>query len=80
MKDSLKVLRVKKKLTQKELAEKIGVTEATISKWERGKSFPDVPKIDKLAEIFGVRYSDINFYDNDTLKACKTFKNKKYAS
>lgn len=66
--DSLKVLRVKKSLTQKQLAKKVGVTESTISKWERGIAFPDIPKINKLEEVFNVRYSDINFYSIDTLK------------
>lgn len=41
-------------MTQAELAEKMGVTDKAVSKWERDLSFPDVSSIPKLAEIFGV--------------------------
>ena len=37
-------------LTQKQLAEKIGVSDRTISKWERGVGFPDVSLIEPLAD------------------------------
>ena len=35
-------LRKKKNLTQKDLAEKLYVSDKTVSKWERGKSYPDL--------------------------------------
>lgn len=47
-------LRKDNNMTQAELAEKMGVTDKAVSKWERDLSFPDVSSIPKLAEIFGV--------------------------
>ncbi len=47
-------LRKAKGLTQKAVAEKIGVLPKTVSKWETGHGFPDVSSVSKLAEVFGV--------------------------
>ncbi len=47
-------LRKSQGMTQLELAEKMGVTDKAVSKWERDLSYPDVGSIPKLAEIFGV--------------------------
>ena len=41
-------------MTQLDLAEKMGVTDKAVSKWERDLSCPDVSSLPKLAEIFGV--------------------------
>ncbi|WP_293870894.1 helix-turn-helix transcriptional regulator [Flavobacterium sp.] len=49
----LKLLREKRKLSQEELAYKIGVVQATIGNWERGKSIK-VDYIPKLADILEV--------------------------
>ena len=50
-------LRKSQGMTQLELAEKMGVTDKAVSKWERDLSYPDVGSIPKLAEIFGVKGS-----------------------
>ena len=42
------------KLTQDQLAEKLGVTAQAVSKWENDQSCPDIATLPKLAEIFGV--------------------------
>ncbi len=47
-------LRRKKGLTQEELADKMGVTRQSVSKWESGQSLPDLEKIIKLSELFEV--------------------------
>ncbi len=47
-------LRKDKGMTQLELAEKMGVTDKAVSKWERDLSFPDINSIPKLAEIFEI--------------------------
>ena len=47
-------LRKSKGLTQKDIAEKLGVVPKTVSKWETGHGFPDVSMISALADIFGV--------------------------
>ncbi len=51
--------RKEKKLTQKTLAETIGVTDKAISKWERGLSYPDVSLLIPLSEALGVSISEI---------------------
>lgn len=47
-------LRREKGMTQKEVAEKLGVCAKTVSKWETGRGFPDVALIPKLSEVFRV--------------------------
>ncbi|MBE6708473.1 MAG: helix-turn-helix transcriptional regulator [Ruminococcaceae bacterium] len=47
-------LRNAKNITQLELAEKLGVTDRAVSKWETGGSFPDIVLLPQIADIFGV--------------------------
>ena len=47
-------LRAEKGLTQKAVAETIGITPKTVSKWETGRGFPDVSLIPQLSGIFQV--------------------------
>lgn len=58
---TLKSARVNKGLTQIKAAKLIGITVDTLSNYERGKSFPDVPIIQKIEEVYGVSYSDLIF-------------------
>ena len=64
---SLKAARVNKNLTQKEAAKLIGISEDALRNYERGKSFPNVPTIKKVEEVYGVQYSDIIFLPNSTV-------------
>lgn len=41
-------------LTQKQVADRLGITAKTVSKWETGRGFPDVSSISSLAAVFGV--------------------------
>lgn len=50
----IRSLRIKNKLTQKQLAEKINVSDKTVSKWETGKGCPDISLLTELAEVFQV--------------------------
>ena len=50
----IKELRKQKKLTQKQLAEKINVDCSAVTKWETGKANPDFEKQQFLADFFGV--------------------------
>ena len=52
-------LRKEKNLTQKELAEKVFVGDKAISKWETGKSFPDLSTISLLAEALDVNIVEL---------------------
>ena len=56
---TIKELREKRKLTQKELAEKISVSDKTISKWETGKGLPDIAIIEELAKALGVSIAEL---------------------
>jgi len=47
-------LRKEKGMTQKELAEKMNVTDKAVSKWERNLSCPDINSIPALAEVLDV--------------------------
>lgn len=52
-------LRKQQGMTQLELAEKIGVTDKAVSKWERDLSCPDINSLPNLAEILGVSVEDL---------------------
>ena len=43
----------------------IGISVDTLSNYERGKTFPDVPTIKKIEEVYNVKYDDINFLLNN---------------
>lgn len=51
--------RKEKGMTQAELAEKMGVTDKAVSKWERDLSCPDINSLPKLAEIFEISVDDL---------------------
>lgn len=46
-------------LSQRQLADKLGVTDKAVSKWERGLGFPDIKTIEPLAEALGVSILEI---------------------
>ncbi|MDR0917343.1 MAG: helix-turn-helix domain-containing protein [Oscillospiraceae bacterium] len=57
--ENLKKLRRASDLTQEELAEIIGVSPQTVSKWERGENFPDITFLPALANYFEVTVDDL---------------------
>ena len=50
--------RKEKNLTQKQLGEELGVSDRAVSKWENGKSFPDISLIEPLCQILGISVSE----------------------
>ena len=52
-------LRKQRGMTQLDLAEKMGVTDKAVSKWERDLSCPDINSIPNLAEILGVSVEEL---------------------
>ena len=52
-------LRKQHGMTQLELAEKMGVTDKAVSKWERDLSCPDINSIPNLAQILGVSVEEL---------------------
>lgn len=55
----IKKLRKEKKLTQSELATKLGVTDKSISNWENGKNMPDLSLFKPLCEILDITINDL---------------------
>lgn len=51
--------RKEKKLTQNELAEKLGITDKAISKWENGRCMPDVSLLKELCSILDVTINEL---------------------
>ena len=52
-------LRKEKNMTQEELAEKLGVTAKSISRWENGKTMPDLSLFNPMCEILGITVNDL---------------------
>ena len=50
--DNLKKYRLLKNLTQEDIAEMLNITPQSVSKWERGESYPDITFLPALANIF----------------------------
>lgn len=53
----IKTIRKENKLTQKDLADRLGVTFQAVSKWENGKNLPDIAIIKRIAEEFSIDLS-----------------------
>ena len=52
-------VRKEKNLTQKELAEKLGITDRAISKWENSRGMPEVSLMKPLCDILGITVSEL---------------------
>lgn len=61
---TLKAARVNKELTQTEAAKMLGIAVDTLRQYEAGNTFPDVPMIKKIEELYNVSYNDINFFSS----------------
>jgi len=46
-------------LTQKQLADELGVESITVSRWERGVTTPSLPRLRRIAELTGTTVSDL---------------------
>lgn len=58
-------MRKLRRLTQEDIAEKVGVTRQAVAKWEAGETVPDLDKCKMLAEILGVSLDDLANYEPD---------------
>ena len=52
-------LRKEKEMTQKELADKLGVTDRAVSKWENGRGMPDVSLLRKISDTFEITVNEL---------------------
>ena len=55
----IKELREKKNMTQAELAEKLCVSDKTVSKWETAKGYPDISLLEPIAKILSVSITEL---------------------
>lgn len=63
--DNITELRKYHDFSQEELAERIGVSRQTLSKYETGESLPDIEKCKLLADVFGVTVDDLISFDKE---------------
>lgn len=56
---AIRALREKSRLTQAQLAEKLQVSDKTISKWETGKGYPDITLLEPLAKALSVSVTEL---------------------
>ena len=57
--NTIKELREKKKYTQKELAERLKISDKAVSKWETNRGLPDIGIIEDLAKVLGVSIAEL---------------------
>lgn len=55
----IKELREKNNMTQLQLADRLGVSDKTISKWETAKGYPDITLLEPIAEAFSVSVTEL---------------------
>ena len=73
--NSLYESRKKKGLSQEEVAEKLGVSRQTISKWETEETVPDIYQAKKLAKIYGLSLDELIDVDLDQKEIEEVIKN-----
>ena len=66
---TLQRLRLKKKMTQQQLAEKLGVSPVTVSGWELGRRVPEPHTLSRIAQLFGTSVDNLLGYS----KTAETF-------
>ena len=69
--NNIKKMRLDKKLTQGQIAEKLGVSCQAVSKWENNINAPDILLLPEIAKIFDVSIDEL-FADEATLKNKKS--------
>ena len=62
---NLHFLRKQSRLSQEDVAEKIGVTRQAVAKWENGDSLPDILNCEALADLFNVSLNDLVRHDEE---------------
>ena len=67
--ENLALLRNIRGMTQEEVAEVIGISRQSYSKWEQGETIPDIEKCARLAEYYGVSIDALVHQDEEIGKA-----------
>ncbi|MCC4038596.1 helix-turn-helix domain-containing protein, partial [Staphylococcus pseudintermedius] len=61
---TLKMLRARDNLTQAQAGKKVGVSADVWHNWEKAKTFPNIPQLQRIEKEFKVTYNDIIFLTN----------------
>ena len=69
---TLKTAREMHRMTQEVAARKIGISTDTLGNYERGKSYPDIPVLRKIEEVYGIPYERLIFLPLDYDKTVNT--------
>lgn len=69
---TLKTAREMHRMTQEVAASKIGISTDTLGNYERGKSYPDIPVLCKIEEVYGIPYERLIFLPLDYDKTVNT--------
>lgn len=67
--ENLHYLRKRDKITQEELADRLGVSRQSVSKWETGEAYPETDKLISICDVFSVTLDELVRGD---LTSCKT--------
>lgn len=70
--EAIRSLREKNRLTQSELADRIGVSDKAVSRWETGKGYPDITLLEPLAEALMISTAELlsgNTVTNENVSA-----------
>lgn len=51
-------------LTQIDAAKRLGIATSTLRSWEQGNTYPGQPDIEKICELYNLKYDYINFLPN----------------
>ena len=65
LKISLAAARVNRGFTQREVAEKLGISTKTLVNWENGITFPTIERVYELCELYGVSVDNLIFLPED---------------
>lgn len=68
----IKKLRTRQHMTQAQLAEKLGLSDKTISKWETGNGFPDVSILEELSDVLKTSIAEL-LSGNEVINSNKSF-------
>lgn len=63
---TLKTIREARGYSQSEAAKLIGISTDTLSNYERGKSYPDIPVLRKIEEVYNINYNQLIFLPLDS--------------
>lgn len=73
--NKLKSARLTKELTQSEVAKKLYVTRQTVSRWEQGKTLPNIYVIQELSDLYGISLDELVVNTALENKEVKSMKN-----